>query len=102
MVPTRRAIWRLFCGMNLALLVVGSAHLRDVRAQPQGQMTHAIHFTLAPTFFHPSETREGSSFLLLYALHDALVESGLEQFAAPLRNGDKSDESWVVQQILRA
>src|SRR4029450_13485418 len=27
-----------------------------------------------PTFFHPSETREGSSFLLLYALHDALVK----------------------------
>src|SRR5215470_19761487 len=74
MSATRRAIWRWLFGMSLALLFVGSAHLRDVRAQPKGQMTHAIHFTLAPTFFHPSETREGSSFLLLYALHDALVK----------------------------
>jgi len=103
MAPTRRAIWRLFCGMSLALLVVGSAHLRDVRAQPKGQMTHAIHFTLAPTFFHPSETREGSSFLLLYALHDALVKPMPGNPAAPslAESWSESDDGLTYEFKLR-
>src|SRR5262245_48229044 len=71
---TYRAIWRLLLGLSLALLLVCSAHLGDGSAQQKGQMTHAVHFTLAPTFFHPSETSGISHFLLLYALHDALVK----------------------------
>src|SRR5262249_21507015 len=44
-------------------------------AAPEGQMTLATHFTLAPTFFDPAETPGLiTPFMLLYALHDALVK----------------------------
>ncbi|MBI3329678.1 MAG: ABC transporter substrate-binding protein, partial [Nitrospinae bacterium] len=65
---------RVLLSISVAVLLVGGIPLSDVAAQPKGQMTHAIHFTLAPTFFHPSETTGISHFLLLYALHDALVK----------------------------
>ena len=42
---------------------------------PSGQMTWAVHFSLAPTFFDPAETPGLiTPFLVLYALHDALVK----------------------------
>src|SRR5262245_60911826 len=66
--------WRVLLGIILALLLIGSMQVGDVSAKPVGQMTHAVHFTLAPTFFHPSETSGISHFLLFYALHDALVK----------------------------
>src|SRR5215471_3100178 len=75
MSATHRAIGRLFLSLSLALLFVCSAHLGDVTAAPKGQMTWAIHFTIAPTFWEPAETAGITSFLFLYALHDALVKS---------------------------
>ncbi len=83
MSATRRVIWHLSLGIRLALLLVCSAHLGDVSAQPKGQMTWAIHFTIAPTFLEPAETTEITSFLFLYALHDALVKSMPDQPQAP-------------------
>ena len=42
---------------------------------PAGQMTWAVHFSLAPTFFDPAETPGiVTPFLVLYALHDGLVK----------------------------
>ena len=75
MSSTRRVIWHLVLGIHLALLLVCSTHLGAVRAQPKGQMTWAMHFTIAPTFWEPAETAGITSFLFLYALHDALVKS---------------------------
>ena len=44
-------------------------------AAPEGQMTWAVHFSLAPTFFDPAETPGIiTPFLVLYALHDGLVK----------------------------
>ena len=44
-------------------------------AAPAGQMTWAIHISLAPTFFDPAETPGViSPFMILYALHDGLVK----------------------------
>jgi peptide/nickel transport system substrate-binding protein len=44
-------------------------------AVPAGQMTWAIHISLAPTWFDPAETSSSiTSFMVLYALHDALVK----------------------------
>lgn len=74
MSATHQAIWRVLLGISLALLLVCSAHLGDVTAQPKGQITQAIHFTIAPTYFEPAETISITSFLFLYALHDALVK----------------------------
>src|SRR6266702_3347069 len=80
---TRGVIWHLFLGSSLALLLVCSTHFGDVSAQPKGQMTWAIHFTIAPTFWEPAETAGITSFLFLYALHDALVKSMPGQPQAP-------------------
>src|SRR5438445_12175465 len=42
---------------------------------PAGRMTWAAHITLAPTWFDPAETPGiGTPFMILYALHDALVK----------------------------
>src|SRR3984893_11926277 len=59
---------------------------------PAGQMTWAVHFTLAPRWLDPAET-EGSitPFLTLYAVHDALLK--------PMPSGPSAPslaESWSL------
>src|SRR5262247_3806004 len=45
------------------------------KGEPSGQMTWAIHVTIAPTWFDPAETPGIiTPFMFLYALHDALVK----------------------------
>ena len=44
-------------------------------AAPEGQMTWAVHISLAPTWFDPAETPGIiTPFMVLYALHDAMVK----------------------------
>src|SRR5437667_9660876 len=44
-------------------------------AAPEGQVTLAVTVTIAPTWFDPAETPGViTPFLILYALHDALVK----------------------------
>jgi len=62
------------------------------RAAPEGQMTWAVHFSLAPTLFEPAETAGVvSPFMILYALHDALVKPMPGKSLAP-----SLAESWTV------
>jgi len=59
---------------------------------PAGQMTWAAHITLAPTWFDPAETPGiGTPFMILYALHDALVKPMPGNPMAP-----SLAESWSV------
>jgi len=60
----------------LVLSVVLAVAPSEGRADaPAGQMTWAAHITLAPTWFDPAETPGiGTPFMILYALHDALVK----------------------------
>jgi hypothetical protein len=59
---------------------------------PEGQLTLATHFTLAPTFFDPAETPGIiTPFMILYALHDALVKPMPGKVMAP-----SLAESWTV------
>src|SRR4029453_12437925 len=45
------------------------------KGAPTGQMTWAMHITLAPTWFDPAETGALiTPYLCLYAIHDALVK----------------------------
>jgi peptide/nickel transport system substrate-binding protein len=74
---------RAVLGFSLVLLLASSAYGGAVAAKPSGQMTHAIHFTIAPTYFDPAETTGITSFLFLYALHDALVKSMPDNPQAP-------------------
>jgi peptide/nickel transport system substrate-binding protein len=53
---------------------MGGLHVTDSPAQPKGKMTWAIHFTIAPTFLEPADNNGITSFLFLYAIHDALVK----------------------------
>ena len=44
-------------------------------AAPQGQLTWAVHVSLAPTWFDPADTQAMiTPFMVLYALHDAMVK----------------------------
>src|SRR5262250_2636119 len=55
------------------LLVAGVG--APVAAAPEGEMTWAVHVSLAPTWFDPAETPSViTPFMLLYALHDAVVK----------------------------
>src|SRR5262245_4137838 len=80
----------------LALMVAACAHAalaRPAQADaPAGQMTWAVHFTLAPTLFEPAETPGLiTPFMILYALHDALVKPLPGKSMAP-----SLAESWTV------
>jgi peptide/nickel transport system substrate-binding protein len=45
------------------------------RAAPEGQLTWAVHVTLAPTWFDPAETSGIiTPYMVLYAIHDAMVK----------------------------
>jgi peptide/nickel transport system substrate-binding protein len=42
---------------------------------PQGQLTWGVHVSLAPTWFDPAETSGIiTPYMMLYALHDAMVK----------------------------
>ena len=58
----------------LVLLIVALGVTPGV-ATPDGQMTWALHFSLAPTWFDPAETSGIiTPYVVLYALHDAMVK----------------------------
>jgi peptide/nickel transport system substrate-binding protein len=64
-------------GLFTAVLVVSILALGvlPAAAAPEGQMTWAVHVSLAPTWFDPAETSGIiTPYLLLYALHDAMVK----------------------------
>jgi peptide/nickel transport system substrate-binding protein len=71
---TRSIPWRLLCSVSLILWLICGLHVSDSPAQPKGRMTWAIHFTIAPTFLEPADNNGITSFLFLYAIHDALVK----------------------------
>ena len=46
-----------------------------VEAAPEGQISFAVHVTLAPKWLDPAETESAiTPFMMLYAIHDALVK----------------------------
>src|SRR4051812_9811690 len=69
---SRRA--RAIVTVILALVALTFAPAGAVDA-PAGQITWAVHFTPAPSFFDPAETPGLiTPFMFLYALHDGLVK----------------------------
>jgi len=91
--PTRRDILAL-----AALgLVAGSPGL--VRAAgPQEQLTWGIHVSLAPSWFDPADTQGIiTPFMVLYALHDAVVKPMPDNPMAPCLA-----QSWTASEDGRA
>ena len=62
----------------LALVAISlalSAPCTTRAAGPEGQLTWAVHVTLAPTWFDPAETSGIiTPYMVLYAIHDAMVK----------------------------
>ena len=77
---TRRRLLQAACGSaaGLAAWYQGWPHLRRAAAQKQvssGQMTWALHVTMAPSWFDPAETLALiTPYMVLYAIHDALLK----------------------------
>ena len=58
-----------------ALLTLSPCSAALLSAAPERQMTWAVHVSLAPSWFDPAETQGVIvPFMVLYALHDALVK----------------------------
>ena len=61
--------------LALAVGALMVASCGQAMAAPEGQVTFALHVTLAPTWFDPAEVPGVvTPFMTLYALHDALVK----------------------------
>lgn len=68
--------------------------IRGAAAAPQGELVWAVHTTLAPTWFDPAETQGIiTPFMVLYALHDAMVKPMPDGPATPCLA-----ESWSISE----
>ena len=76
-----------------SLLILGlSGLLTRAGAAPEGQMSWAVHVTLAPRWLDPSETESAiTPFMVLYAVHDAMVKPMPGGLTTP-----SLAESWTV------
>jgi peptide/nickel transport system substrate-binding protein len=83
---------RSLAGTTLMALALTAAVVSPAVAAPEGQLTLAVHISLAPTWFDPAETPGiVTPFLLLYALHDGLVKPMPGNASAP-----SLAESWTA------
>ncbi|HEY7649880.1 MAG TPA: ABC transporter substrate-binding protein, partial [Methylomirabilota bacterium] len=93
---------RVLVACLLLLLVVGGA--RSATAAPEGTMTWGVHITLASRWLDPAET-EGiiTPFMVLYALHDALVKPMPTGMNTPslAESWSQSGDGLVYEFILR-
>src|SRR5262245_39171864 len=81
---------RTFLASLVIVTLVSSAP--SAAAAPEGQMSFALQVSLAPVWFDPAETTSTSvPFIVLYAVHDALVKAMPGQPMAP-----SLAESWTV------
>jgi peptide/nickel transport system substrate-binding protein len=83
---------------------VGRADAPVGRADaPVGQMTWAVHTTLVPTWFDPGEALHGTPFMVLSALHDAVVKPMPGKAMAPClaESWSSSPDGLVYEFVLR-
>ena len=92
----------LFTTMLVVLISIIGASAGG--AAPEGQMTWAVHISLAPTWFDPAETPGIiTPFMVLYALHDALVKPMPGNPMAPslAESWNASPDGLVYEFVLR-
>lgn len=81
----------------LAMAALGAATAvprAALAAGPRGQLTWAVHVSLSPTWFDPADTQALiTPFMVLYALHDAMVKPMPENLYAP-----SLAESWSASE----
>ena len=95
---------RLWCVALLAFaLMFGAPAARA--GDPQGQLTWGVHVTLAPTWFDPAETPGLiTPYMVMYALHDAMVKPMPGQALAPslAESWSASEDALTYDFVLRA
>jgi len=83
---------RISAAVALVFIVYGSAGIARMAHAANGQMTWAVHVTIAPRWLDPADTETAiTPFMVLYALHDALVK--------PMPKGQTTPslaESWTA------
>jgi hypothetical protein len=87
---------------GLALTLTSAGHASAAGAN--GQLTWGLHISLAPTWFDPAETPSIiTPYLVMYAVHDALVKSMLGQLLAPslAESWTLSDDGLTYEFVLR-
>ena len=88
----------------LALFLLLLACAGSPAAAADGQLTWAVHITLAPTWFDPAETPGLiTPYMLMYALHDAVVKPMPGQPFAPslAESWTQSKDGLVWEFVLR-
>src|SRR5437773_3582767 len=82
----------VFARVTVVVLALLFARAEVARAAPDGTLTWGVHVTLAARWLDPSDTEAFiTPFMVLYALHDALVK--------PMPAGDNTPslaESWAA------
>ena len=77
---------------TLLVLLLALTWVPAASSAPEGQLTWALHFALAPTWFDPAETSGIiTPYVVLYALHDAMVKQLPGNAFAPAL-----EESWTT------
>jgi peptide/nickel transport system substrate-binding protein len=79
--------WRAISRRQLLLLSafgLAGMPLRAGAAQPAGELTYGVHVSLAPSWFDPAEASGMiTPFMILYALHDAMLKPMPGEALAP-------------------
>jgi len=91
-------------GVIVAMVVTGMAGAATPQSSPEGQLTLGLGFTIAPTYFDPSEARQViASAFVLYALHDALIKALPGKLMAPAlaESWTESPDGLVYEFVLR-
>src|SRR5438128_4832988 len=88
----------------LLFLAISMSAASQAAAVPEGQMTWGVHISLAPTWFDPAETPGIiTPFMVLYALHDAVVKPMPGNPLAPClaESFSASEDGLVYEFVLR-
>src|SRR5262245_744404 len=97
--PLRRCLMALIAAL---LIAAGAGPVRAT--SPANQLTWGVHVSLAPTWFDPAEMSGIiTPYMVLYALHDALVKPMPGQaFASGLaKSWTESEDGLVYEFVLR-
>ena len=87
-----RALAAVLISILLAVPAAAPLGPGPAAAAPEGTLTWGVHITLAPTWFDPAETPGMiTPFMVLYALHDAMVKPMPGQVQGP-----SLAESWTM------
>ena len=89
---------------TVLVLAIAAFGVSPGAAAPEGQMTWAVHISLAPTWFDPAETSGIiTPFMVLYALHDAVLKPLPGNSMAPslAESWSMSPDGLVYEFVLR-